>query len=553
MKILLTAVNAKFIHTCTAIACLRSYALSHGGPLPEISLVEYTINDRYEDILLGLLEQRADVYAFSTYIWNVDRCLRLIRDLKRVLEDGASLWAGGPEASHRPEIFLENGADLCLLGEGEETFAWLSRQLAFLGKMPDKASLARRPGFAFQSESGVTNTGMAPCVELDEIPFLYENLEDFSHRILYYESSRGCPFACAYCLSGKERGLRYRSLEKVKAELSFFLDHGVDQVKFIDRTFNADPERAIAIWTYLQEHDNGTTNFHFEIEARRMTREGIGLLKALRPGLVQLEIGVQSTNEETLRSVCRSGDLMPVRELMAELVPLQNINLHLDLIAGLPYEGLESFRRSFCQVYALRPHQFQVGFLKLLPGTSLYERQRELGLVASTDAPYEILKTRWLSFEDLILLHRISDAVEIYVNSMGFRHCLPLIEELFEDAFSLFSSLSDFLRKKGYQGNTPSLQNRYSLLEDFVRLRAASRQPEKERVGKETGEQDGKTEKILEAIRFDRLLHVHASRRMQAAEELDLGEGPALYHFDYQHLSPVNQEASWRKEEGSSG
>lgn len=449
MKILLVAINAKYIHTCPAVYSLRSYALAHGKDLPDIDLCEYTINDRYMDILSALLETDAQVLAFSTYIWNSDRARRLIRDLKKARED-LILLAGGPEAGNAPEAFLRDGIDLCMCGEGEETFLYLAETLRAAEALPSPEELKKRPGFAFLEQGTLLQTGMAPCVDMNKVPFLYRDIPLPEHRILYYESSRGCPFACAYCLSGKERGLRTRDLSMVKEELLFFLERRVPQVKFMDRTFNALPEHAIAIWSFLKEHDNGLTNFHFEIEARRMAEEEIALLKSLRPGLVQLEIGVQSANEETLKSVHRSPDLEPVRALMRELLPAQNINLHLDLIAGLPYEGLESFARSFNEVYALRPHQFQVGFLKLLPGTALYDKRKKYGLVASSDAPYEILKTRWLSAGELCLLRRLSDLVEVYVNSQGFRRSLPLPGKALRPPGGLCQG------KAGRPGNRPS-------------------------------------------------------------------------------------------------
>ena len=570
MKILLVAINAKFIHTCPAIYSLRSYALSMGSPLPEIALCEYTINDRYMDILSSLLETDADVIAFSTYIWNSERSRRLIRDIKKARED-LLLLAGGPEAGYAPLPFLLDGIELCMCGEGEETFLYLARTLAMTGALPTPEQLKGHPGFAFLENGKLTFTGMAPCVNLDELPFLYQDMPLPRHRIIYYESSRGCPYSCAYCLSGKEKGIRTRSLALVEKELQFFLDEKVPQVKFMDRTFNAIPSHAMAIWTYLKEHDNSITNFHFEIEARAITKEEILLLKSLRPGLIQMEIGVQSANEVTLRSVCRSPDLGPIEALMKELVPPQNINLHLDLIAGLPYEGLESFARSFNKVYALTPHQFQLGFLKLLPGTPLWEKRDEYDLIASSDAPYEILKTRWLSIEELNLLRRISDTVEIYVNSQGFRHSLPLLETLFPDAFTLFAELTSYRLQKGQDGSSLSLAGRYALLTDFTRevgkrgedkeieseaeVLAENKKIEKEVQETDQGAQETDRQakerkknrdisRILETIRFDSFLHVHKSRRMQTEETFDFGDGPIRYHFDYQHTSPVNGEAS---------
>ncbi len=537
MKILLTAVNAKYIHTCPAVYSLKAYAGSLRKDLPEIRIAEYTINDRYQDVLSGIMEEQADVIAFSTYIWNIDTVCRLIADLRRIKKPAAQIWAGGPEASYAPEAFLrKTGADLVMLGEGEETFsalAALTMEPAFFESFPDLLKNVR--GTAYFNGDQFVHNGMAAPVDLACVPFLYEeDLSAFSNRILYYETSRGCPFACAYCLSGAERGVRYRPLPRVLDELQFFLDHHVRQVKFVDRTFNASAERALTIWQYLKEHDNGVTNFHFEIEADRMTDEELSLLSTLRPGLVQLEIGVQSANPQTLQSVHRNTRLDAVRHLMAVLTPGQNINLHLDLIAGLPWEGLDSFRDSFAEVYRMRPHQLQLGFLKLLPGTELDERREEYGLVASPAAPYEILQTQWISFDELSLLHRISDRVEEFVNSQGFRRSLPLVEALFPDPFSLFAALADYYRSSGYETRRPSVQQRYQIFTDFV-LGVCRQHPE-------LSEAD--IRRITETIRLDQALHIHPSRRMQAVFQFAPEGALQTWRIDYRSCSPVNGEAS---------
>ena len=586
MKILLAAVNAKYIHTCPAIYSLRAYALANCRPCPEICLAEYTINDRYEDVLAGILGTKANVIAFSTYIWNISVIYRLSRDIRKVRGKQVQIWAGGPEASYTAADFLRKAsADLVMLGEGEVTFSRLAQQaMLSAGKPDDRAGFDQIPGIAYFrsascgslfSQQNLKNrqirstkvhhpcfpdsgndflhseasekdfaadtseefieTGFAPPVDLSELPFLYQDLSAFTNRILYYESSRGCPFSCAYCLSGKEHGVRYRDLSLVRKELQFFLDRKVKQVKFVDRTFNADPERALAIWRYIKDHDNGITNFHFEIEADRMTPEEFRLLEGFRPGLIQMEIGVQSANPMTLKSVHRNTSLEAVERMMKILVPPQNINLHLDLIAGLPWEDRESFRHSFQKVYEMRPHQFQLGFLKLLPGTELYERREEYGLICSDTAPYEVLQTKWLSFEELALLHRISDRIEEFLNSQGFRRSLPLAESLFPDAFALFHALADYYREKGYETNRPSIQKRYLLFTEFI-LQAFEQHPE-------LSEKDKK--RILETIRLDQALHVHPSRKMKAELVLEPDGRPTRYQIDYLCCSPVNGEASF--------
>ena len=555
MKILLTAVNAKYIHTCPAVYSLKAFAGKHGNGKTQIGIAEYTINDRYQDVLSGILSHHADVIAFSVYIWNRDYICRLIRDIRKICGQDVLIWAGGPEPTYDPETFLfREKADLCMLGEGEETFTRLSDLLSE-GKPvrypPDLPGIAFQsspsrerkhdgtdsaPGDLSHTEVGAETlvcTGMAPPVALDSIPFLYEDLSVFENRILYYEASRGCPFGCAYCLSGKERGLRHRDVGTVKQELSFFLREKVKQVKFIDRTFNADPAFAAKIWRFLQENDNGVTNFHFEIEADRMTEELLELVSSFRPGLIQMEIGVQSANPDTLRSVNRNPDLGRIRKVMDTLVKKQNINLHLDLIAGLPHEGIDSFRKSFQAVYSMRPHQFQLGFLKLLRGTALWDRREEYGLVCSEDAPYEVLKTKWLSYEELHLLHEISDRLEEFVNTQGFRRSLCLAEELFPDSFSLFENLVCFFRASGYDRVHLSVQRRYEVFAEFIQKQAEQRKDYPEE----------KLRLILETIRFDRMLHTHPPRRMILQETFDFGEGDVTICFDHRSCSPVNGEA----------
>ena len=571
-----------------------------------ILTAEFTINDRYQDVLAGIMEAEADILAFSVYIWNVDRVRRLIRDIRKIRLDSVEIWAGGPEATYYPESFLSPeraGVDICLLGEGEEVFSDLILQAVekrrgnssdFAADSADSIAcegLESMRGLAFRKNEGIINTGLARPVDMNRIPFLYSDLSLFSNRILYYESSRGCPFSCSYCLSGRERGIRYRNPDTVERELQFFLDHQVRQVKFVDRTFNANSDFAIRVWTYIRDHDNGITNFHFEIEADCMTREELELLQTLRPGLIQMEIGVQSANSTTLKSIHRKPDLTKISDVMSALGSRQNINLHLDLIAGLPFEDLESFRHSFNAVYAMRPHQFQLGFLKLLKGTELWDRQEEYGLVCSQDAPYEVLRTRWLSFSDLELLHRISDRVEEFVNSQGFRRSLPLAETLFPDAFSLFEQLAAYYRAQGYEEKKPSAAQRYTIFAEFVKQAGrnwehsqpwnpdregclqAGQEPEirmqtvssrKEHAQDDPDMEAGRIVRqnnrivwqnsdwqqqvpslnlILETIRLDQMLHIHASRRMTAVETFDFGDGPTAIQFDYRYTSPVNGEA----------
>lgn len=560
MKVLLTAVNAKYIHTCPAVYSLKAYAEKYiinteGSALPEgidIQIAEYTINQRYQDILSGIMSYHPDVIGFSTYIWNVELVRRLIKDIRMIEGTDIQIWAGGPEASYYPESFLGNGgADLCMLGEGEDTFTRLIKR--YIEKIPVKSAdikglayiqdtVGKEPESALVSEKihkpdsnakyNIVNTGLADPVDISLIPFIYSDLTLFSNRIIYYESSRGCPFSCAYCLSGRERGIRYRDLNTVFKELAFFIENNVKQVKFVDRTFNADPSFAMQIWKFIRDNDNGITNFHFEIEGERITDEELELLSGLRPGLVQMEIGVQSVNQDTLKSVHRNPDIKRIQDIMPLLTENQNINLHLDLIAGLPYEDIESFRKSFNTVYALRPHQFQVGFLKLLKGTELYDRREEFGLVCSEYAPYEVLKTKWMSYDELHMIHRISDVVDDHSSSQGFIRSLPYAERLFPDAFTMFRLLADHYSKHGYDQKKPSHSGRYEIFMDFIRDYA-----------EKNNKDDMHIHRIIEMVRLDQALHLHPSRKMEREDTLDLPQGRVRIRTDHKHCSPVNGEA----------
>ncbi len=558
MKVLLVAVNAKYIHTCPAIYSLKAFAGKYAGHCAVIETAEFTINDRYQDVLSGIMSRHADIIGFSTYIWNVDRIRQLIRDIRAVRGRDVMIWAGGPEASNEPEPFLrEDGADLCMIGEGEEVFTELLKRVSAddalvqpgSGSWLTQAELSGLQGVAFlepeavdalrsgQADSAMIHTGYTRPVVLDRIPFLYQDLTVFQDRIVYYEASRGCPFACAYCLSGKERGVRHRDLTIVKQELQFFLDHRLKQVKFVDRTFNADEAFALNVWSYIRDHDNGITNFHFEIEAARLTSKEIELVRTMRPGLIQMEIGVQSANPDTLRSVNRNPDLRPIADVMIVLTEKQNVNLHLDLIAGLPYEDYESFGHSFNRVYAMNPHQLQVGFLKLLRGTRLYEKREAYGLICSGDAPYEVLQTRWISFEELDRLRRISDRVEEFVNSQGFRRTLKLAVRMFTDPFHMFEELESWYRRNGYEMIRVSVQQRYVIFGRFIQEWAA----------KENAVPEELTEQTLEMLRFDRNLHIHPARHMVMEDEFRMNGEKIRYRFDHRRCSPVNKEAAFEK------
>ena len=414
MKILLAAINAKYIHSNLAIYSLRAYANRYAG---EIRIKEYTINQPLDGILMDLYEEKPDVICFSCYLWNIICVEQLLAEIPKVLPD-TRLWLGGPEVSWNAVEILKRypAVEGVMCGEGEETFLELTDYFHGCGR-----ELSDIRGIAYRLPGQLPSvTGSRPAIDLSSIPFVYGNTENFKNRIIYYESSRGCPFSCSYCLSSVDRCLRFRDLELVKKELQFFIDHEVPQVKFVDRTFNCRHDHAMAVWSYIVEHDRGKTNFHFEIAADLLNEEEIRLIKSMRPGLIQLEIGVQSTNERTIREIRRTMKTERVRKVTAAVRENRNVHQHLDLIAGLPWEDCESFAASFNDVYGMRPEQLQLGFLKVLKGSLMHEKAEEYGLLYQDRPPYEVLSTRWLSYGDVIRLKKVEEMVEVYYNSAQF-------------------------------------------------------------------------------------------------------------------------------------
>lgn len=469
MRVLLIAVNAKYIHSNPAVYSLRAYAQAALGNQPEvgIEIAEYTINQNTENILADIYRHRPDIAAFSCYIWNWNTIQELLPELPKLLPD-TKLWLGGPEVSFHAEKILAQYTQLTgiMVGEGEETFTQLVRFYhAPKGQLQDIPGLVLPQG----------RTQPRELTDMSKLPFLYEDLGKFQNRIIYYESQRGCPFRCAYCLSAIDKSVRLRDIETVKKELQYFLDHKVSQVKFIDRTFNCNAAHALAIWRYLLENDNGVTNFHFEIAADLMTEEELEVLKQMRPGLIQLEIGVQSTNEQTLHAINRYMSLEHLRQVVDKIHSFHNIHQHLDLIAGLPYEDYDSFVTSFNDVYSMRPQQLQLGFLKVLKGSPIEEKAEEYGIVYNSRPPYEVLYSRWIPYDDVLRLKGIEEMVELYYNSCQFTHTLPVLEKEFSSPFALYEALSQYYEEKGYYINTPARAYRYQVLLEFAQQKAPAR------------------------------------------------------------------------------
>lgn len=502
-KILLVALNAKYIHSNLAVYSLRAYAAKHGM---SVELAEYTINHRTDYILEEIYRKHPDVICFSCYIWNIEQIRELAWELHRLLPQ-VPIWGGGPEVSYETEKFLaENPAFTGLMcGEGEKTFLCLCEYYknaagVLIKKDREKPNfacmesnnIAKTPvsctteqaghdsesdilnelrdisGLVFRQGDNFVHTPSREPMNMDELPFCYDHLEDFQNRIIYYESSRGCPYSCSYCLSSVDKRLRFRSLELVLPELQFFIDRRVPQVKFVDRTFNCSHEHAMGIWKYLVEHDNGVTNFHFEVSADLLRPEEIALMKTMRPGLIQLEIGVQSVNPVTIREIHRTMNLTSLEKIVQQIHAGRNIHQHLDLIAGLPFEDFESFRHSFDEIYALRPQQLQLGFLKVLKGSYMYEHAQEYEILYSAKAPYEVLATKWIFFDDVLNIRLVEEMLELHYNSGQFVQSLRVLEHAFDSAFAMYWEMGLYYLHHALRGQNFSRMKRCEIFLDFA-------------------------------------------------------------------------------------
>ena len=459
MKVMLIAVNAKYVHSNLAVYSLYSYAKEYQK---DITIGEYTINQKSDEIISDIYREKPDILGFSCYIWNISQILEMANELHKVLPQ-TKIWLGGPEVSYDATKVLMKTTCIAgiICGEGEQTFYELVAHY-----LDGKNTLADINGITWRDGSEIITNEQREQLDMDSIPFVYEQFP--ANKIIYYESSRGCPFSCSYCLSSINRQLRFKSIEIVKKELQYFLDAKVRQVKFVDRTFNCDHNHAMSIWTYIKEHDNGITNFHFEIAADILNDEEVSLLNSLRVGQVQLEIGVQSVNPKTLASIDRKMDFGKVVKRVNEVQRGENVHQHLDLIVGLPYEDYESFKQSFNAVYALKPQQLQLGFLKVLKGSKMAMRAEEYGCIYRSNSPYEVLQTKWLSFDDVLELKQVEEMVEIYYNSAQFMKTITQVVKLFASPFVFYQELGRFYKTKGYANVAHARVKRYDILLEFL-------------------------------------------------------------------------------------
>ena len=500
MKILLTAINAKYIHSNLAVYSLQAYAAAHGH---KIERAEYTINNQLEDILEKIYCQKPDILLFSCYIWNVEYVKELVSEFHK-LRPEVPIWVGGPEVSFETERFLKENPAITgiMMGEGERTLTDLCEyfeqceqdahslpqnrdearnETAGAGMEYEKKSgaftelneemLKKIDGISYRRSDGtVAIQPLRNLLPMDELPFCYANLKDFEHRIIYYESSRGCPFNCSYCLSSVDKKLRFRSLPLVYKELQFFIDAKVPQVKFVDRTFNCQHEHAMGIWKYIKEHDNGITNFHFEISADLLREDELELISDMRPGLIQLEIGVQSTNGDTIREIHRTMRLEEVYRAVNRVKAGKNIHQHLDLIAGLPFEDYQRFQKSFNDIYALHPQQLQLGFLKVLKGSYMYEHAQEYGLVYRSRPPYEVMASKWVSYDEMLEIRLVEEMLELHYNSGQFLTYLAVLEWKYDSTFQMFLDMGHFYREHGYLDCSHSRVRRTEIVQEFAEI-----------------------------------------------------------------------------------
>ncbi len=592
MKILLTAINAKYIHSNLAVYSLQAYAAAHGH---KIERAEYTINNQLEDILEKIYRRKPDVLLFSCYIWNIEYVKELMSEFHK-LRPEVPIWVGGPEVSFETERFLKENPAVTgiMMGEGEQTltelcnyFEQCEQKTQFTTQSGEKAQkelvradaenekgtgdlseikeemLEKIDGISYRRADGtVAIQPLRSLLSMDELPFCYANLKDFEHRIIYYESSRGCPFSCSYCLSSVDKKLRFRSLPLVYKELQFFIDAKVPQVKFVDRTFNCQHEHAMGIWKYIKEHDNGITNFHFEISADLLREDELELISDMRPGLIQLEIGVQSTNGDTIREIHRTMRLEEVYRAVNRVKAGKNIHQHLDLIAGLPFEDYQRFQQSFNDIYALHPQQLQLGFLKVLKGSYMYEHAQEYGLVYRSRPPYEVMASKWVSYDEMLEIRLVEEMLELHYNSGQFLTYLAVLEQKYDSAFQMFLDMGHFYREHGYLDCSHSRVRRTEIAQEFAELVDLERRDlyrealifdlykiEKSKSrpfwAKEVQQDKRQTGKYLREHGMEKkYCHFEYFEHINENGEITEAKNPLWLLFDYEKRDPLTNEAA---------
>lgn len=555
MKILLVAVNAKFIHSNPAVYMLKAACQEFSE---NIEIAQYAINQQTDYILSDIYLKQPDVIAFSCYIWNISVINKLIANLPSILPD-THIWLGGPEASYNAKAIMSNYHMITgiMYGEGEAVFnqlvnAYLSTDIKSITN-----KLLNIKGLFIRDNDSVIFTGEHTLTNINDLPFIYQDLSDFENKIIYYESSRGCPFRCSYCLSSIDKTVRIRNTDKVLKELQYFLDNKVPQVKFIDRTFNCNKDHALTIWKYLLNNDNGITNFHFEIAADLITDEELSIIEKMRPGLIQLEIGVQTTNPVTIKEIRRSMNLDKLKYVVNKIHSFKNTHQHLDLIAGLPFEDFESFVNSFNDVYSMKPDQLQLGFLKVLKGSYMDEMKEQYQLKYLNEAPYEVLSTKWLSYKDVLTLKSIEEMVELYYNTGQFSNTITFLEKQFNSPFDLYLTLANDYKENGYDLRKPARSYRYEMLYNFVKkydfnhleiyaelLTLDSYLRENCKIRPVFSNDLSTYKKVIHNLNYDKKNHIEIFTRINPFNHNHIIENTVIFaEFDYSNRNPLNNNA----------
>lgn len=507
MKVFLCGINAKYIHTNLAIRQIKGYVENRTNL--SLNIIEYTINNYLDDIVQGIYLCKPEVLGFSCYLWNIELVSKLVVVLKKLLPN-TIIILGGPEVTYNPsETMNLIPCDYVISGEGESVFCEILRAIS------KGFSVDNIAGLSYRKDEKIVVNEKSSGLDMAELPFPYKNFSEIENKICYYEASRGCPFNCKYCLSSVEKGVRFAPLEKACKELQIFIDNKVQQVKFVDRTFNCKNDFAMGIIKYLIENDNGITNFHFEVSAELLNDEIINLLATARKELFQLEIGVQSTNADTLSAITRKSDFQWLSSCVERLKAPQNIHLHLDLIAGLPLENIVSFKKSFNDVHNLFPHQLQLGFLKILKGSGMESMCEKYETEYSPYPPYEIFKTHCLSYEDVLVLKNVEEVVEIYYNTNRYCNTISYLSKFFESYFDFYLSLSNFKKEKSIESLVHNKQTSYAFLMDFSKEKLP--------------EIDFKI--LTNLLKFDFLLHEKPRSLPLWAEETNFPIKDEIYKF----------------------
>lgn len=463
-KILLSTLNAKYIHSSLALRYVKAYCEQHTSLA--ISLKEFSINEFASDIMGKLYRLQPDILCFSCYIWNISMILEICHDYKQV-SPHTIIILGGPEVSYDAVTVLKENPtiDFIVRGEGEVSFQKLLQALV------NEESVREIPGITYRwAAEIIQNDDRALIADLDTIPFPYpENLAEFHDKIIYYESSRGCPFQCSYCLSSTQRGVRYFSMARVKQDLSILIAQQVREVKFVDRTFNCNEKRAMEIMRFIIEQGTNS-KFHFELDASLLSDEMMDFLKTVPAGIFNFEIGIQSTNPTVLNEVNRQANWQRITQNMQRLHTYQNIHLHLDLIAGLPYEDYHAFARSFNDVYALQPDVLQLGFLKLLKGSAIRASAQKHKYIFQQEAPYQVLANQYLDYTDLLDLQDIEELLEKYHNSGDMQQSIAyIVSSVYDnDAFAFFEEFSDYWNEQEFFAVGHKKDRLYSYLLCFI-------------------------------------------------------------------------------------